>query len=123
MYLSFCECYWNEELYILILQYDIMKVAELLKFKGHKEFKKLLDKNYLFKNNGIVSSDFIDSPLEEFFDSPIGVMVESIRGDENLYIGKKPYRKFNVTKFSFPKVLNLKKLNKKKKDVFFDNIQ
>lgn len=113
MYISFCECYWDNKQYILILQYDTLKVAELLKFRGHKELKETLIENYFFKNRNFDDSDYIDNPLEEFFDTPIEVMVESIPSDQILYIGDKPFLKFNVTKFSFPKVIDLKKSRKK----------
>lgn len=114
MYLTFVECNWGKEQYLLVLQFDLLKVPQLLKFRGNKEFRDSLTENFYFKNNGIVKSDFDDAPLEEFYDTPIQVMLESVPAGKYFWIGKKPYLIFDVINFSFPKVLNLKKKNKKK---------
>ena len=114
MYLTFCYCYWGEEQFLLVLKFDFLKVPQLLKFGGNREFRNKLSENFYFKNTGIVMSDFEDAPLEEFYDTPIEVMLESIPTNEYVRMWNKPYRIFEVINFSFPKVLNLKKKNKQK---------
>lgn len=112
-YLSFCDYYWGNEHFMLLLYFDIMKSGGLLKFKGNNKFREWLKEKLYFKNEGIVTSDFDDAPIETFLETPIQVMVEAVPGKVNYAYFDRTFRAFEVTRFSFPKVLNLKKLMKK----------
>lgn len=106
-FLTFSECYWGNKMYMIILKFDFMKISQLLKFRGNRKFKKTLMDKFFFDCD-LDKFDFSDEPFEEFFDTPIEVMLESVLSNERIYISENSFQLFEATRFSFPRVLNLK---------------
>ncbi|MBS1518841.1 MAG: hypothetical protein JSS91_12195 [Bacteroidetes bacterium] len=113
-YLTFCDYYWDDKLYLMILEYDLLQTADLLRFKGHRKFKDYLAEKMYFTNKGISRSDYTNTEVVKFFNTPIEVCVEAFLSDEIVYAGSHSYRKFRVTEFTSPKVIDLTKKTGKK---------